>query len=568
MEQGGDVRTAERPLKGVAELSRRIVNLAGRGIPRIDFLRGLADLLLQFSDCDSLQFCVYGQVEYRVHAVARPEPAFRFEPTGANAANRGSAEIVATARSNLRALVAHELQSSGNLQSSCFTPYGSFWTGELSSATAPDGRSATRSCAIVPFVIDTANLGLLRLEWAQADAFTQDAIESYEAVAETIGFAIAERRTQAALRERVKELTCLYGIARVIEDSGDDVDSALRRIAETLPPAWQFPAIAVARISLDGVEYATGPFEHVCARQVAAVTVHGAQRGTVEVGYVDDTPYAATEPFLEEERHLIDAVAREVGEFVARRQAAAERSLLEQQLRHADRLATIGHLAAGVAHEINEPLGSILGFAQLAKKVPNLPESVTNDLGKIIASCLQTREIVYKLKLFARQAPIQKTWVSLTEVAAEACSMVEGRCANEGIDLVRHLDPDLPNVHADPVQLGQVVVNLVVNAIQAMPDGGTLTLVTRSEEKAAVIEVQDTGVGMAEDVISEIFRPFFTTKDVGQGTGLGLSVVHGIVTAHGGTIHVDSEMGKGARFRVRLPLSGVPSSEVAQEAKP
>ena len=140
--------------------------------------------------------------------------------------------------------------------------------------------------------------------------------------------------------------------------------------------------------------------------------------------------------------------------------------------------------------------------------------------------------------------------------------------ANQGIDLVRHLDPEIPNVHADPVQLGQVIVNLVVNAIQAMPDGGTLTLVTRSEEKTGVIEVQDTGVGMADDVVSEIFRPFFTTKDVGRGTGLGLSVVHGIVAAHGGTIHVDSELGKGTRFRVRLPLSGVPSSRMVQEAEP
>jgi signal transduction histidine kinase len=179
---------------------------------------------------------------------------------------------------------------------------------------------------------------------------------------------------------------------------------------------------------------------------------------------------------------------------------------LEQQLRHADRLATIGHLAAGIAHEINEPLGSILGFAQLATRSPDVAESIANDLDKIVASCLQVREIVNKLKFFARQAPIEKTWFSVADVVEEACSLVEGRCTNEGIDIVTHLEPQLSNVHADPLQLKQVVINLAVNAVQAMPDGGTLTVTTRSDGRTAVIEVQDTGTGMAEDVLSEIFR--------------------------------------------------------------
>lgn len=577
MEQGEHLPTTGQPLRGFAELLRQIVNLAGRAIPRIEFLRGLSGALLQFTGCDALELRIRGRVDYRLQATARPERTFRFEPTNGERPNNGSKPPVEVSRSDLRRLVQDEFEGMVDLPLPCFTPYGSFWTGDVAEKVAPHSSRQdaqpgsypdTASMALLPFVIDNDNFGILRLEYAQQDAIGRDTVEAYEAVVETIGFAIAERRAQAALRERVKELTCLYGIARVIEDSGDNLDAALKRIAETLPPAWQFPQLAVARIVLDEREHATGDFEAARLRQGADIVVNGECRGTVEVGYVQEALHAVSESFLEEETHLITAVTREVGEYVRRREASVERSLLEQQLRHADRLATLGHLAAGVAHEINEPLGGMLGFAQLAKKGPAVTESTANDLDKIIASCLQAREIVNKLKLFARQAPIEKTWVSLADVVEDACSLVEGRCANDGIDIVTDLDAEIANVLADPIQLKQVLINLAVNALQAMPDGGTLTVATGLDGKMAVIEVQDTGLGMAEDVVAEAFNPFFTTKDVGEGTGLGLSVVHGIVSAHGGTIEVESDVGEGAKFTIRLPVSAAPGDQVGQETEP
>jgi signal transduction histidine kinase len=553
------------------------MKLASQAIPRVDFLRGLSELLLHSLGCDALELRVRGQVEYRLRASARAGQSFLFEPLNSDGPKSGSAPIVERSQSDLQRLVYHELDGRVDLQSPCFTPYGSFWTGDVAETLAPSSREqnartdtylATGSMAVVPFLIDDRNCGILRLECAHRDAFTRDTIESYEALVETIGFAIAERRARAALRERVKELTCLYDIARVVEDSRDNLAASLELIAAALPPAWQFPEIAVARIVLDETEHATASFEPVRSRQVADIIVNGVCRGKVELGYVEGVPHAIGEPFLLDEEHLLEAVAREVGELVKRREAEAEQWALEQQLRHADRLATIGHLAAGIAHEINEPLGGILGFAQLAKKGSDVAESSANDLDKIIDSCLQVREIVNKLKLFARQAPIEKTWVSVADVVEEACSLVEGRCTNEGIDIVTHLEPQLSDVHADPVQLKQVVTNLAVNAMQAMPDGGTLTVATRPDGRTAVIEVQDTGTGIAENVLTEIFSPFFTTKDVGEGTGLGLSVVHGIVTAHGGTIEVESEVGKGAKFTVRLPLSATPVAHAGQDTEP
>jgi len=409
--------------------------------------------------------------------------------------------------------------------------------------------------ALIPFVIDEVNIGLLRLECEKAGSFTLHKIESYEAVVETIGLAIAQRRSQAALRERVKELSCLYEIARVIETGAADLQMALDSIISLLPPAWQYPDIAVSRIIFDGRTYGSERFDRVVARQTAEIWVDGIQRGVVEVGYTEEIPHAIGGPFLPEEDHLIRAVAREIGEYVQRRHALVERERLERQLQHADRLATIGKLVAGVAHEINEPLGSILGFAQLAQKSEDVPVSTVQDLNKIIASCLQAREIVNKLKLFARQTPIARRWVSVRDVVAEALSFVHGRCTNQGIEVVQQSEGNAENVDADPVQLKQVVINLAVNAIQAMPNGGTLTVSTRAGDDAVFIDVTDTGSGMTDDVIDQLFNPFFTTKDVGEGTGLGLSVVHGIVQAHGGEINVGSVVGEGSTFTVRLPVS-------------
>jgi signal transduction histidine kinase len=142
----------------------------------------------------------------------------------------------------------------------------------------------------------------------------------------------------------------------------------------------------------------------------------------------------------------------------------------------------------------------------------------------------------------------------------EGMYFLESRCTKEGIKLVRRLQEDLPDVMADPSQLHQVLVNLVVNAIQAMPRGGTLTLATRADTGRACLMVEDTGVGMSAEVMEQLFMPFFTTKEVGEGTGLGLAVVHGIVTAHKGVVKVNSEVGRGSTFEVCLPTddSGSP----------
>jgi signal transduction histidine kinase len=370
----------------------------------------------------------------------------------------------------------------------------------------------------------------------------------------------------AALRERVKELTCLYGIAELSGRPEASIDEILQGIAGLLPPAWQYPEVATARVMLDGRSHATPGFKEGVGRpQRSELLVNGQARGFVEVVYVEERPVLDEGPFLKEERNLIDTIARHVSVVIERREASREQARLQEQLRHADRLATIGQLAAGVAHEINEPLGSILGFAQLAEKHPSVPAEVSRDLARIVDSSMHAREIIRKLMTFARQTPPAKSSVDLNELIGDGLTFFEARCAKAGVDLVRKLDPQLPSVTADSAQVNQVIVNLVVNALQAMPSGGTLEVITCASDTCVELLVSDTGEGMSAEVRKKIFLPFFTTKDVKEGTGLGLSVVHGIVAAHGGSIDVESRPDQGSTFRVRLPVADGETSKEETE---
>jgi signal transduction histidine kinase len=334
------------------------------------------------------------------------------------------------------------------------------------------------------------------------------------------------------------------------------LNEILQSTVELFPPAWLYPEITSARIVLDEQSFFSQDFREGCDALRADIIIENQQRGFVEVIYSEQKTDLDEGPFLKEERKLIDVVAKELALIIDQYRAEQERDELQDQLRHADRLATIGQLSAGVAHELNEPLSGILGFTQLIQKNPGIPEQVYKDLDKVVAASLHAREIIKKLMLFSRQTTPETTWVNLNMLVADGLYFIDSRCEKSGIELLRELEEDLPEVTADPGQIYQVLVNLAVNAIQAMPNGGRLTIRTACREEGISLLVEDTGIGMNEEVQNKIFNPFFTTKDVGEGTGLGLSVVQGIVNSHGGSVVVDSAPGAGTRIVVHLPSKG------------
>ncbi len=526
----------------VQQLSRMILGAANRDIPRVDFLHQVCRLLLEYTGAASLEICLAESATMcahsRVHRASDLEgPEFSFElipcenPADDEVALlRGPCQMVRTRLPG---------------------PIDRLPEGTLMTAPA-DGPTLV----LQPLAVGDEGVGWLLLEDLGEAVEKDEALERLRDASHALGIALVNQRAQAALRERVKELTCLYRLAQLAERPGTSLAGLLEGVAALLPPAWQYPEVTAGAVVLDDVVHATPGLEDAVSSQTADIVVAGRRRGRVEVAYTTPRPTLDEGPFLREERSLIDAIAREVAVVIERREAAEERARLQDQLRHADRLATIGQLAAGVAHELNEPLGNILGFAQLAQKTPDLSGPAAHDLERIVAATLHAREVIKKLMLFGRQTPPRTAAVDLNQVVEDSLYFLEARCARGGIDLIRDLAADLPAITADPSQLQQVVVNLVVNAIQAMPAGGRLILSTRCDNGAVCLGVRDTGVGMSSDVASQVYLPFFTTKDVDQGTGLGLAVVHGIVTAHGGSIRVETREGEGSFFEVVLPVKG------------
>ena len=292
-----------------------------------------------------------------------------------------------------------------------------------------------------------------------------------------------------------------------------------------------------------------GAYDYICKRE----------------GYLTQVPYAIDNAI--DRFHLTQLNRRLQAELAERERAEAERARLSEQLQQAQKIESLGRLAGGVAHDFNNLLTVITGHADLLleRLAPDAPlrENVKN----MIAATKRASDLTRQLLAFSRRQVLQPRVMDLNESIRESTSMLS-RLLSEPIELVTILDPDLGHVKADPSQLNQLLVNLAVNARDAMPRGGRLTIETHnvgSDEQEAqrhssrppgnyvVLAVSDTGIGIDNDVLPHIFEPFFTTKEHGKGTGLGLSTVYGIVQQSGGWLWVDSEVGRGTTFKIYLP---------------
>ncbi len=239
-----------------------------------------------------------------------------------------------------------------------------------------------------------------------------------------------------------------------------------------------------------------------------------------------------------------------------KKRAEEERRRMEQQVQLAGRLAAVGELAAGVAHELNNPLTSVQAYAQLLKDRDDLDESARSDVATIYGEAQRASRITANLLSFARQHRPEKTFVSLNDVLHSSLELQAYRLKVNNIQVLTELAPDLPKTMVDLHQVQQVFVNLMTNAEQAMTgtSGGALTLKTETTDGVIRVSVADDGPGVRQEDLKRIFDPFFTTKEVGKGTGLGLSICYGIVREHGGRIWARNNPDRGATFTVELPI--------------
>jgi PAS domain S-box-containing protein len=232
-------------------------------------------------------------------------------------------------------------------------------------------------------------------------------------------------------------------------------------------------------------------------------------------------------------------------------------AVLRDKLVHAEKMAAVGHLVSGVAHEVNNPLTAILGFTDLLLELPDLPENARKDLRVILQEAQRTKQIVQNLLSFARQMPPQRNAVQLNSILRKTIQLRSYDFNSHGVEVVEHLDQGLPEVMGDAHQLQQVFLNILNNAYDAVREVGRparIEIMSTKAGDAVEVSFADNGNGITHS--DKIFDPFFTTKEVGKGTGLGLSICYGIVKEHAGEILCHNNIGgKGATFIVRLPAA-------------
>jgi two-component system NtrC family sensor kinase len=251
---------------------------------------------------------------------------------------------------------------------------------------------------------------------------------------------------------------------------------------------------------------------------------------------------------------MLGALERSIQE---KEKAEEETAKIEQQLQLAGRLAAVGELAAGVAHELNNPLAAVQAFAQFLADRDDMDETAKSDLQTIYKEAQRATRITGNLLSFARKHNPERSLISINEVIVKSLELHIYRMNLNNIEIVTDFDPDLPMTMADFHQIQQVFANIITNAEQAMTEahgGGKLVIKTHPMGELIQVTFTDNGPGILKENFKSIFDPFYTTKEVGEGTGLGLSICYGIMQEHGGRIYTESKVDEGTTFVVEIPV--------------
>ncbi len=353
------------------------------------------------------------------------------------------------------------------------------------------------------------------------------------------------------LKERIKELTCLYEVSSIIVNNDyKELDKTLYSIVLSIRKSLQYNKKAI-------VEIHSGPF-HLISSSLpksvyieSAIKVFNEPKGYIKIHYPADK--FTVKDFVIEEKMLLQNVAINVGDLLERASIRENEAVVKRKMEHADRLSILGEITAGIAHELNTPLANILGFAELLKGKEPEDTQTSKDLDKIINSAIFSREVVKKLMFFACEMPQNLGETDIVPVIKDAMNLLDPTFKKNEVHYIVNLPDEKVLLKADTIQLTQVIFNLVLNAIYFSPKNGLIKLSLEDNGKKVTLKITDEGPGISPENVNKIFQPFFTTKTVGDGSGLGLSVVHGIIKGHRGTIDYQSNNPSGAIFIINFP---------------
>ncbi len=437
-------------------------------------------------------------------------------------------------------------------------------------------HEALHAFAVIPIRYEDKVIAVVNLASHTHDEITPGARDTLEAIAAQIGGIIVRVKAENALRESEERFRAIFETAH---DSIFIKDRELKyvQVNPAMGRLFGLPAseiIGKSDADLFGKE-AESHITEVDSRVLAGEIIE--ENHTKPVRGAPRTFHVVKVPMRDRSGGIIGlcGIARDITE---RKRAEAEKSELQDQLRQASKMEAIGRLAGGIAHDFNNMLAIIQGYADMLLKSISESDKSHGDVESIRAAAKRAAALTKHLLAFGRKQTIQPQVLDLNKIVADADSMLR-RIIGEDIELVTTPGDDLWHVKADPTQIEEIIVNLSVNAREAMPDGGKLTVSTTNvdldEEYAqrhadvnpgehVLLSISDTGVGMTNEVMDHIFEPFFTTKEMDKGTGLGLSTTYGIVKQSGGHIRVRSTPGEGTTFKIYLPRDAEPVKTAAR----
>jgi len=412
-------------------------------------------------------------------------------------------------------------------------------------------RFGVRASLTVPILVEERQFGGLSLAVTQPHAWSREEIALVKAVAHQVGLAA----------ERLFLLGKTQEQARQVRQIMDTVPDGVLLLDTDKRVLLANPAARALLTSLAGVDEGEilVTFGHWPVEELLKPPRRGSHHEVVAEGPLRKQIFeVAARPISEE---------AEPGGWVLVLRDVTEEREIQKHIQQQDRLAAVGHLAAGIAHDFNNILTSIVGFAELLQMRPDIPDRARDQIGVIAQQGKRASQLIRQILDFSRQSIAQRQPLDLIASVREATRFLE-RTIPENIRIVVEIEAGQYQVNANPMQMQQMVTNLVLNARDAMPEGGEIrlhatTLTLKAGDPAplsdlppgqwVVLTISDTGTGMTPAVLERIFEPFFTTKEPGKGTGLGLAQVYGIIQQHEGYIAVQSELGRGTKFSIYLP---------------